>query len=135
MGMDLTGFDELDQFLRKLANPTKMAIKAVDRAAPIVERELKKRIPRSEKKREHLADHIETTKARENKLGVFAVIKPESGTDKDGVRYAERMAYLEYGVLMHGQAPHPVRGPAITAAREECERVIQETIFKEIEKL
>lgn len=135
MAVKMTGFDELEKFLNALAEPSKMAIKAVDKAAPVLAREVKKRIPRSGKNREHLADHIETTKAKENQMGVFAVVKPENGADSSGTRYVERMAYLEYGVAAHGQRPHPVRAPAIEAARKECERIMQETIYEEVDKL
>ena len=106
----LTGFEELDSMLRKLAKPEIMAIKAVDAAAPVLEEALRNEIKKAADRKDsngkpystgELAASIGRTKAQENKYGVYSVVKP-GGTDSKGVRNVEKMAYLEYGVAARG---------------------------------
>lgn len=138
----LTGFDELDSFLSKLAKPEAMAIKAVNTAAPVLEKNLKSEVRKAANRTDEngksystgeLEKSISTTKAKENVYGVFAAVRP-TGTDKKGMRNAEKMAYLEYGTS-RGQLPHPVRQKAIHAAAEECEQIMKKVVYEEIEKL
>ena len=42
--MTITGFEDVEEMLNKLANPYEMAEKAVNKAAPIVEKNLKTQI-------------------------------------------------------------------------------------------
>ena len=42
--MTITGFEDVEEMLNKLANPCEMAEKAVNKAAPIVEKNLKTQI-------------------------------------------------------------------------------------------
>lgn len=142
----LTGFDELERFLGKLAQPEKMAIKAVDAAAPILEESFKAEVRSAANRKDKyekpyskgdLAEHIVATKAKENHLGVYAVVRP-IGSVKRGekeLRNAEKLAYLEYGVASHGQKPHPVRQKAINSAEAQCEKTMQDVIYKEVDKL
>lgn len=139
----LTGFDELERMLGGLAQPGKMAVKAVDAAAPILERSLKSEIAKTTGK-DHkrgksyrpgsLEASIKRTKAKENQLGVFSVVKPD-GKDSKGVRNVEKLAYLEYGVASRGQLPHPVRQKAINAAEDECVKAMEEVVCREVGKL
>lgn len=139
----LSGFDELEQFLGKLAQPEKMAIKAVNEAAPVLKKSLVSQIKKAADRKDakgnpystgELAESVDVTKARKNEYGVFSVIKPE-GTDSKGVRNVEKLAYLEYGVASHGQLPHPVRGPAVSAVETECEEIMRDVICREVDKL
>ena len=43
--MTITGFEDVEEMLNKLANPYEMAEKAVNKAAPIVEKNLKTHSP------------------------------------------------------------------------------------------
>ena len=139
----LTGFDELETLLSRLASPTKMAIKAVDAAAPVLEKSLRSEIQKATGK-EHkrgknyqsgsLAASIQRTKTKENSLGVFSVVKAE-GKDSKGVRNVEKLAYLEYGVASKGQKASPVRQKAINRAEAECESIIRKTIYAEVDAL
>lgn len=141
--VSLTGFDNLEQFLNKLAKPEKMAIKAVDKASPVLEKSLKSEIEKAANRKDtrgkpystgELAASIERTKARENDLGVFAVVKPDD-TDSKGLLNVEKLAYLEYGVAAHGQLPHPVRQKAVNAAEAECEEIMRKVIYEEVDSL
>ena len=67
-------------------------------------------------------------------LGVFAVVKP-NGTDKNGLRNAEKMGYLEYGVRSHGQEPRPVRAAAVAQSENAVMQVMEEVIGAEVDKL
>ena len=140
---NLTGFGDLEKFLKKLTEPTTMAIKAVDEASPVLEDSLKSEIRKAANRTDdkgrpystgELAASIHRTKAKENHLGVFSVVKAD-GTDSKGLRNVEKMAYLEYGVASHGQAPHPVRQKAINSAEAECVKIMENVIYKEVDKL
>lgn len=65
---------------------------------------------------------------------VFAVVKP-NGTDKNGLRNAEKMGYLEYGVRSHGQEPRPVRAAAVAQSENAVMQVMEEVIGAEVDKL
>ena len=129
----VTGFDELEKMLKRLSQPERMAIKAVDAAAPVLERALKTAIENatSDDATGALAGSIESTRARQNELGVFSAVRP-TGKDSKGVRNGEKLAYLEYGVRSHGQPPRPVRATAVAMAEAECFRIVKETIEAEV---
>lgn len=65
---------------------------------------------------------------------MFAVVKP-NGTDKNGLRNAEKMGYLEYGVRSHGQEPRPVRAAAVAQSENAVMQVMEEVIGAEVDKL
>ena len=81
-----------------------------------------------------LAASVKATKARENDLGVYSVVKP-NGTDAKGTRNAEKMAYLEHGVRSHGQTPQPVRSAAVAACEAEVISAMEQVINQEVERL
>ena len=133
----------MEKLLNGLAKPEKMAVKAVDAAAPLLQEELKRQIrsvaDRQDKNGKpystgELAASIGLTKAKENTYGVFAVAKPE-GVDSKGLRNVEKMAYLEHGVAAHGQLPRPVRQKTVNAVEEKCEKIMQDVIYKEVDQL
>ena len=120
-----------------------MAEKAVNKAAPIVEKNLKTQIRSAANRRDkygkpystgELEASIAATNARDNSLGVFAVVKP-NGTDKNGLRNAEKMGYLEYGVRSHGQEPRPVRAAAVAQSENAVMQIMEEVIGAEVDKL
>lgn len=131
----ITGFDELEKILRKLEQPEKMAIKAVDAASPVLVSALKGAINAATKGGHgDLAGSIEATSARQNELGVFSAVRP-TGTDRKGVRNGEKLAYLEYGVKSHHQPPRPVRQAAVAAAEGACMSIIEGIIEQEVGSL
>lgn len=84
--MTITGFEDVEEMLNKLANPYEMAEKAVNKAAPIVEKNLKTQIRSAANRRDkygkpystgELEVSIAATNARDNSLGVFAVVKTQ----------------------------------------------------------
>lgn len=135
--INFTGFDELDKVMKKLAEPEKMAIKAVDTAAPILEKALSSAIVSAASRgyaTGELAASVKATKAEENSLGVFAVAKPE-GLNRRGLRNVEEMAYLEYGVRSRGQEARPVRDKAVSIAESACISAMEKVISEEVEKM
>lgn len=131
----ITGFDELEKMLRKLSQPEKMAIKAVDAASPILVNALKGAISGATKGGHgDLAASISATSARQNELGVFAAVRP-TGTDREGVRNGAKLAYLEYGVKVHNQPPRPVRASAVASAEGACMSIIEGIIEQEVGSL
>ena len=132
----ITGFDELEKMLKKLEKPEKIAIKAVDAASPVLVRAMKNAIDSatSGDATGSLAGSISATSARQNELGVFSAVRP-TGTDRKGVRNGAKLAYLEYGVRSHNQAPRPVREAAVAAAEGECLRIIQNVVNEEVGNL
>ena len=138
----VTGFEDLERMLNKLAEPEKMAIKAVNEATPILERSLKTKVReaanRTDKKGQpystgELADSIAAIPATENEYGVYSVVKA-NGTDSKGLRNVEKMAYLEYGVRSHGQEPHPVREPAVASCESDVLDTMEKIIYSEVDK-
>lgn len=134
----ITGFNELEKMLRKLEQPEKMAIKAVDAASPVLVRALQNSINAatgsSGRSKGTLAGSIEATSARQNELGVFSAVRP-TGTDAKGVRNGAKLAYLEYGVKSHNQPPRPVRSAAVAIAEGQCLSIIQDIIEQEVNSL
>lgn len=138
--MKIEGLDEIIKSLNKLAEPTKMAIKAVNAAVPVLEDSFKSSI-RSCANRGYatggLADHVNRTPAKENDLGVYSVVKVD-GTNERGLRYVEELAYLEYGVKSKNgksQEPRPVRQKAISLAQSKCEKIMEEKVMEAVDKM
>jgi HK97 gp10 family phage protein len=138
--LEVTGLDEIMKALNKLAEPTKMAIKAVDAAAPVLEESFKESI-KSAADRGYatggLANSVTHTPAKENALGVYSVAKVD-GTNSRGLRNVEELAYLEYGTRRKSgkqQAPRPVRQKAINMAQSKCERIIEEQISAAVDEI
>lgn len=127
----LTSFDELEKILRKMQKPEKMAIKAVDAAAPILEASMKSAIAGATKSGSGLVESIQRTSARQNEFGVFSAVRPV-GFDDNGTRYGEILAYLEYGVKDRNQPPRPVRAAAVAAAEGQCLAIIENIINGEV---
>lgn len=132
---DVCGFEELERMLRKLSEPEKIAIKAVDAASPILVSALKSAIASKTKGGTgDLAGSISATSARQNYLGVFSAVRP-TGNDRKGVSNASKLAYLEYGVRSHNQPPRPVRSAAVAAAEGACMSIIEGIIEQEVGSL
>jgi hypothetical protein len=55
------------------------------------------------------------------------------------MRYAEELAYLEYGVKKKkgrkAQAPRPVRQKAINLAQSKCEKILEDEISKAVDAI
>lgn len=131
----IDGFEDLEHMFQKLKNPEKMAIKAVDKAAPILEKALKSEIRSAASKgcsTGALEQSIITDKAKENQYGVFSVVRPV-GTDSKGVSNVDKLRWLDAGIYTkkgkrkHTQDALYVRDKAIKSAKEKCESIIEKT--------
>ena len=131
----IDGFEDLEHMFQKLKDPEKMAIKAVDKAAPILEKALKSEIRSAASKGYStgaLEQSIITDKAKENQYGVFSVVRPV-GTDSKGVSNVDKLRWLDAGIhakkgkRKHTQCALYVRDKAIKSAKVKCESIIEET--------
>ena len=78
----LTGFDELDKLFEQIGRPEEFAIKAVNKAAPVLKKHIQKNLKESSNS-DKLANSFQHTPAKENELGVYSVVRPEGDFNKD----------------------------------------------------
>lgn len=111
-----------------------IAPQALEHAAPIVKKKL---VSLSEKhsRTGAMAKSIKTKKPSKAKNGDWQIFTGPSGTDKNGVRNMEKMAYLEYGVRAHKQPATPVITPAVESTHDEVVDDMQETFNKTLDSL
>lgn len=77
-----------------------------------------------------MAKSIKIKKPSKAKNGDWQIFTGPTGTDKNGVRNMEKMAYLEYGVKAHKQPATPVITPAVEATHDKVVDDMQETFNK-----
>lgn len=124
--------------LGKLADVDRIALKMIDAAIPILEKNVKSEVAskpiKSEKDRtkgEMLAS-IKKTKAKQTKNGGFYASVRPTGTDSKGVRNMEKMVYAEYGTSK--QDPTPMLTKAIKDSESPVLNKMQEVFNREVEK-
>lgn len=138
--LKVTGFEEIEEMFDELMSIKTLALKAVNKAAPIMLDSAKKSVKKAADKgyaTGGLENSFTATKAKNNKWGTFAEIKPV-GTDKNGIRYGERAAYLEYGTVVNGvvhTSSAPWRKQAVESARKKCEDTMENTLRDEWDKI
>lgn len=134
--IEMEGFDELIHKLEKLGDQSYVegiAKKAVDEAAPLTEAQMKSSLASSERgpySTGSIAASVQTTKAKVNQYGVFAVSRP-TGRDVKGVRNGEKAAYLQYGTKR--MAARPWRDKAVNASLGPAQVVMEQVIKQEME--
>lgn len=138
--LKVTGIDEVEKMFDELMDIKKLAVKAVDKAAPILLDGAKKSV-RSAANKGYATGGLENsftaTKAKNNKWGTFATVRPV-GKDKNGIRYGERAAYLEYGTVVNGvlhTASAQWRKKAVDSVRTKCEDTMEKTLRDEWDKI
>ena len=136
----ITGFEDVDKLFEELGDTKKIRLAAVKKAAPKLVNGARKAVKAAATKgyaTGGLANSFVASNPKENEWGAFSVIKPV-GKDDKGISYGARAAYLEYGTTVDGKlhtVGSPWRDRAINAAKEECEKIMEESILEEIEKL
>lgn len=148
--LDMDAMKKVDEFINGLfgiaGDIDNIAKDCIDEAIPTLENALKRNIKaaanRKRKKRKtgerigkpystgELVRSIEPTKAKTNAYGNFAAVRPV-GTDSNGVRNGEKLAYLEYGTSV--QEARPVMQRAIEEAEPQTRAIIQKR-FEEYAK-
>lgn len=113
--------------LGKMSDIDNYADKMLNEAAPILENSLKKELE-SHKVSGDLYNSIKPSKAKKNKYGWYVAITPR-GTDKKGVRNAEKLIYLEYGT--EKQEATPVFTKAIKDSEIKVLNKMQEVFERE----
>lgn len=143
--MRMEGFDDLEKLFNDLSDADAIAIEAVDKAVPVLEKSLKSAIQGAATKEYatgELAASIGHKPAKKNEYGVFSVVLPV-GTDSKGVSNAKKAAILEFGRRggyldsnghpVSEQGPKHYRQSAIDAAQNECEKIMRESVYKRID--
>ncbi len=114
--------------LGRLADVDRIAPQMIDEAIPILESNVKVEVAKH-KRTGALANSVKKTKAKKNKYGYYASVRP-TGKDKKGVRNMEKMVYLEYGTKKQ-----PAR-PTLTKAIKDSESAVldkmQEVFSREV---
>jgi HK97 gp10 family phage protein len=128
----MTGFDLLEDELKKYDDPDDIAAKVVDTASPILVETVKEMIKTTtfSDSSGDLADSIQATGAKINGYGCFAAVRP-TGRDRKGVRNGEKMAYREYGTSK--QPAKPILKKAVRKSEKKCLEIMQKT-FEDVTK-
>ena len=132
MSLKMTGFDLLEDELKKYDDPDDIAAKVVDTASPILVETVKEMIKTttSSDSSGDLADSIQATGAKITGYGCFAAVRP-TGRDRKGVRNGEKMAYREYGTSK--QPAKPILKKAARKSEKKCLEIMQKT-FEDVTK-
>lgn len=130
---EMNGIDDIMRQLEGIANATdETAMKMIDTAAPILEKNLRKNVEAAANRgyaTGQLAAAVTAGKAKMNEFGCYSIVTAE-GKDKKGVRNMEKLAYLEYGTP-GGQLAHPVMKKSINESENDCLRVMQQVFERE----
>ena len=132
MSLKMTGFDLLEDELKKYDDPDDIAAKVVDTASPILVETVKEMIKTTtfSDSSGDLADSIQATGAKINGYGCFAAVRP-TGRDRKGVRNGEKMAYREYGTSK--QPAKPILKKAVRKSEKKWLEIMQKT-FEDVTK-
>lgn len=131
--LDTEGIDELVEELEKLGKLDEVAPRMIRAAAPVLVHHMKSNIELAANRgyaTGELAKSIKATKAKKNVYGHFAAVGP-TGTDANGTRNGEKMAYLEYGVSGRQEA-HPVMTKTINDSENEAIEKMQQIFDAEV---
>ncbi len=127
-------YDVPDDFIKQLGNLAdidRYAPLMIDGAIPILEQQVKVELSRH-KVTGYLLKSIKTTKTKKTKAGVYSASVEPSGTDRKGVRNAEKMLYLEYGTSR--QPATPVLTKAVKDSEKEVLTTMQAIFDREVGK-
>lgn len=142
--LELSGFDEIEKMFEAVGKPEEFAIKAVNKAAPVLERCTRKAVKESSNS-DKLATSFSMTPAKENDLGVYSVIRPTGDFNKD-LSNADLAAQFEYGRkggykkgdmkrAATEMRPRPWRDRALNSARAECESIAEQEVYRAIDEV
>lgn len=136
--LDLSGLKELDDFMEGLSELAsdidEVAKDCIDAASPTLANALKSNISAAANRgysTGELERSITPTKAKTNAYGNFAAVRPV-GSDKNGMRNGEKLAYLEYGTSK--QEAHPVIAKSIAQAEPQAKEIIQERFNEHVKQ-
>lgn len=150
--MRVEGFEGVDKLFRQLGNTQAFCEEAVAEAAPTLVKSAKASVhdaiysPPVQRKtaREEgqptgsLERSFVATKATTNRYGSYCTVGPvgyrEGKTTKGAkLHHAAQAAFLEWGTSQ-GQEPSPWRAKAVKNAENDCQRIMEETVKKEVNK-
>ena len=141
--LELTGFDDIDKMFEILGKPEEFAIKAVNKAAPILEKHTRDAV-RASSSSDKLAGSFSAISAKQNDLGVYSVVRPTGDFNED-LSNAELAAQFEYGRKgghkrqgmkrkSTTMAPRPWRDKALNGAKAECESIAEQEVYNAIDE-
>lgn len=144
--MRIEGFEEAEKLFKRLED-SKISLKAVDKAAPILLKAAKASLhqaihnpPTPRKGESNITGALEKSvishKAKHNSYGAYSTIEPvgKDTTKKPSINYAGRAAILEWGTSK-GLAPSPWRARAIKNAEAQCQKAMESTYLEEVDKI
>lgn len=123
IGFDYRGLDDIGLMLG-VALSGDLAKDILSAGVPILKKAVIKHAS-FHKKTGEMVSSIKETKAKKNKYGWYASVRP-TGRDSKGTRNMEKLAYLEYGAVHHGQPATPVLAPAVNECTEDVLEAMQE---------
>lgn len=127
----------LDDFITSLSaiDIEYVAPHALEESAPIVKTRLTEHAE-EHKRTGQMARSIQAKKAeKDKKTGGWKLFVGPQGTDRNGVRNMEKMAYLEFGVRAHKQPPTPVITPTVRECRDKVCDSMQNTFNRYLDAL
>jgi len=128
----IDGLDETLREMEKLGRMDEVAPKAVEAAAPILEKAEKAAVraaARAGYGKGSLVKSIKATKVKENQYGFYSVVKP-NGSDSRGESNSDKLLRLNYGTSR--QLPRPCLQKAVDAAEKPCMDKMEEVIAREL---
>lgn len=113
---------ELQDQLKRLGNPDRVAKAMIDAATPTLVRNVKKELA-SHRRTGDMVNSVKQTRASKykNGSGYYGVVRP-TGKDRNGVRNMEKLAHAEYGTS------HQTATPILTKALQESTLILSATM-------
>lgn len=136
----ISGFEDVDKLFDQLSDLKGIGMKAVEKAAPHLVDGAKKAVRSAASKgyaTGDLAGSFAAMKPKTNEYGAYLIVRPV-GRDKSGKDYYARGAWLEFGTTLKKKkknSPEPWRDSAVSYAREDCEKAMEDVVNEEIDKL
>lgn len=112
-----------------LLDADRIAPQMLEEAAPILERNVKKRTEKH-KDTSDMVNSIKQSKVTKDKDGYHIAVRP-TGKDRKGVRNMEKACYLEFGTSR--QDATPVISPAVRESEDAVLEKMQEVFNREVE--
>lgn len=130
--MNINFPDDLIKTLNELGQIENHAPKIIDAAIPILERSVRSAVAsnKGDYTTGALARSIKATKARINKYGCYAAVRP-TGTDEKGISNMQKLVEKELGNSR--QQARPVVDAATNAVEGEVLEIMQEEFNKLVE--
>lgn len=123
-------FEGLEEQFGMLDNFDEIAPKIISASVPILKKNVIQELE-SHRLSGEMIESVKETRTKKGKNGWYSVVRP-TGTDKNGVRNMEKLAYLEYGTSK--QVATPTLSTAVSKSSKPIAEIMQEVYNKEVSK-